>query len=141
MSETFLTQRRPDRNIKKKNVYLSYGKYQSFFSDFKETRIICTNIRKILKYQISWKSVQWKPSYSKPTDGRPDMRELINAFRNFAKAPNKENNIWQKTPFFLHLCGNNVLFVTNQPQRKWKRHNWKQSIKWCFFSRCVSELE
>jgi hypothetical protein len=41
-----------------------------------------------------------------------DMKKLILAFRNFAKAPNKDNNIWQAL-FFLHLRGNKVLFVTN----------------------------
>ena len=37
------------------------------------------------------------------------MTKLIVAFRNFAKAPNKENNI-SYTQFFL--CGNKVLLVT-----------------------------
>ena len=45
-----------------------------------------TDFRKILKYQISWISAQWKPSCSLITDGQTDMTKLTAAFRNFAKA-------------------------------------------------------
>jgi len=42
---------------------------------------------KILKHQISWKSVQLEPSCSMRTDGRTDMTKLIVAFRNCASVP------------------------------------------------------
>jgi len=45
-------------------------KYRSFQSDFNETLIFSTDCWKILKYQISWKSVQWEPSCSIRTDRR-----------------------------------------------------------------------
>ena len=45
------------------------------------------NIRKILKYQISWKFFHWEPRCSKRTDGKTDMTKQIVAFRNFANAP------------------------------------------------------
>jgi hypothetical protein len=44
---------------------------------------------KTLKYQISWKSVQWEPSCSVRTDRRTDMAQIIGTFRNFANAPKK----------------------------------------------------
>jgi len=47
--------------------------------------------KKILKYQISSKSVQWEKSCSTRTDGhmagQTDMTKLIVAFENLAKAP------------------------------------------------------
>ena len=42
--------------------------------------------RKILKYQISLKSVNWKQSCFMRINGRTDMTKLIVAFRNFAKS-------------------------------------------------------
>ena len=43
---------------------------------------------KILKYQISWKSVEWESSCF-PTDGRTDITNIIVAFSKFANAPEK----------------------------------------------------
>jgi hypothetical protein len=62
-------------------------KYPLFLSDFSETRIFGADFGKILKYQISWKPVQRKPSCSMRTDRRTNMKKLIVAFRNFANAP------------------------------------------------------
>jgi len=45
---------------------------------------------KKIKYQISWKSVQWEPNFfhvGGPRDRRTYMMMLIVAFRNFANAP------------------------------------------------------
>jgi len=47
-------------------------KYRLFLSDFYETWVILTVFRKILKYQISWRSAQWEPSCYLGTDGRTD---------------------------------------------------------------------
>jgi hypothetical protein len=62
-------------------------KYSLILSDFNETLIFWTDFRKMLKYQISWKSVQWKENCSVRTDEQTDITEAIVAFRNFAKAP------------------------------------------------------
>ena len=42
---------------------------------------------KILKYQISWKSIQWEQSCSMRTDWRTVKTSLIVDFGNIAKAP------------------------------------------------------
>jgi hypothetical protein len=69
-------------------------KYWLFLPDFNETLILPTDFRKILKYQISQKSVQWEQSFSLLTDGRADMTKLIVAFRNFANTP-ETNNMYE----------------------------------------------
>jgi hypothetical protein len=63
-------------------------KYPSFLSDFNETNFL-TYFRKILKYQIEWKSFQWEPSCSTGTDGHTVITKLIVAFLNFVIARNK----------------------------------------------------
>jgi len=45
-------------------------KYPSFFSNFIENLNFSTDFPKALKYQISRKSVRWKPSSSAWTDGQ-----------------------------------------------------------------------
>jgi hypothetical protein len=50
-------------------------------------QIFSTDFRSSLKYKISSKSVQLKPSCSTRTDGQMDMTKVIVAFRNFANAP------------------------------------------------------
>jgi hypothetical protein len=62
-----------------------------FFSDFNYTLIFSKLFRKMLKYQISWISIQWEQNYSMRRAGRTykriDMTKLIVAFHNFVNAP------------------------------------------------------
>ena len=53
-----------------KSVYWSVCKYPLVLSYLNEAWICSTDFRKIFKYQISWKSIQWEPSCSIRTDGR-----------------------------------------------------------------------
>ena len=61
-------------------------KYQLFLSNFNETWFLSAAFRKTIKYQISWKSVLWKPICSI----RTDMTKLIVAVCNFVNAPSKK---------------------------------------------------
>ena len=67
--ETFLIVRRNEWAIIL-NVLGLHVKYPLFLSDFNETCILGTDFRKILKHQISWKSLKWEPSFSMRTDSR-----------------------------------------------------------------------
>jgi len=44
-------------------------KYPLFLSDFNEASIFSTDFRELLRYQVSWKSIQWESSCSMRTDG------------------------------------------------------------------------
>ena len=43
--------------------------------------------KKILEYQISWKSFQWEPSCSMRMAEQADMTKLLVLLRRFANAP------------------------------------------------------
>jgi hypothetical protein len=67
-----------------KKMYIGlHVKYSLFLFDFNYAWIFLTDFRKIPKYKISWKSVQWGPSCSM----RTDMTKPTVTFRNFANAP------------------------------------------------------
>jgi len=54
-----------------------------------ENWIVWADFRKIFKYEISWKSLQWEPSCSMSTDGRTDRQ------------PYKHDNA---NSYYLPLC-------------------------------------
>ena len=76
LSETFLILRRNERDMIKMFIGRR-EKCPSFLSAFSKTLIVSTDFRKILKYKISWKSVQWKPSCSMRTERRTDMTNFF----------------------------------------------------------------
>ena len=51
--------------------------------------IFSTDFRKMLKFKLSWKSVEWEPSCFMQTYRRTDMTKQIVAFCNYSKAPKK----------------------------------------------------
>ena len=74
-----------------KKMYINlHIKYTLFSSGFNATWIFSTDFLKMLEYQISWKSVQWKPSCSMRTDGqtgrRRGMMEQIVSLRKRLKS-------------------------------------------------------
>jgi hypothetical protein len=77
LCETFLILRITEQELIK--IYFGlYVKYPLFFPDFKQTWIFSTNFRKILKYQIPWKSVEQEPSSLRAggwTNGRTDRHD------------------------------------------------------------------
>jgi len=56
-----------------------HTKYHLLLSDFKETLIFSTHVQKIIKCQISWKSVQWEQCCSMRTDRRTDGHDEANS--------------------------------------------------------------
>ena len=56
-------------------IYIGvYVKYPSFLSDCNDTCICLTDFRRILRYRISWKSVNWGLRYSMRMDEQGDRR-------------------------------------------------------------------
>jgi len=83
-------------------------KYPSYYSYLNESCTFKTHFLKMLKYKISWKSIQCKPSCCMRTGGRTDKTRVIVTFRNLANA--------LKTPHVLKLK-RKVLEGTKQWQR------------------------
>jgi hypothetical protein len=57
-----------------KQVFCSPRKSRLILVRFNETCILMTDFRKILKYKILWKPVQYEPSCSMWTEGRTDRQ-------------------------------------------------------------------
>jgi len=92
-SEKFLSIRRIQWDIVIK-VHTSQCKVPVILVSFYETSIFSTNFRKIIKYQISWKSVRWEPRCSMRSEGRTDRPdETLVAFLIQRRRLKTESNI------------------------------------------------
>jgi len=66
-----------------------YVKYLSFVSDFNDSWIFWMDFRRMVKYQISSKSVQWELSCSTRMDGQTDVTKLGDLFLWFGECAYK----------------------------------------------------
>ena len=113
-----------------------------FLSDSNVTRIFWTDFRRVIKYQISWKAVQWKPRCSMWTDRETNMTKLIVAFRNFADAPYNRLSLWKNgmshsttSCGFLGVIGNVVALWYYS--HRWSKiviaYHWQIVETWLFW--------
>jgi hypothetical protein len=86
------------RNISQAKNWARYYKmyivkYPFLLSDFNENWILSREFRKVIKYKIPWKSVQWEPSFSMQKGGHD---EANSGFAKFSNAPKHMPWKWNK---------------------------------------------
>ena len=79
-------------DVGSKMYIVFHARYPTFVYDFNKNWLYSTDLRKILKYIISRKSVGWESSCSTQTGRNTDMTKLIDCVRNFANAIYKSNH-------------------------------------------------
>jgi hypothetical protein len=77
LSEIFLILRKTERHI---IINIHRFSYTVFLTDFNQTWIFWTDIRKALKYYISLNFVQWESSYFIRTDGHDEANNHFSQF-------------------------------------------------------------
>jgi len=66
-----------------------------------------TDIRTVLLYQISWKSVQWESSCSHK---RTHMTKIIAGFHNAVEVPNCHTLSDVHYSYFKHFCKSSIIW-------------------------------
>jgi hypothetical protein len=90
-------------------------KYPLVLSDFNQTWIFVTDFWKILKCEISWKSIRWKLNCSMWMDGQTDWHDKANShLSQFCKcARQKRKWAWEVLCFLRHIiCHTNSRLLT-----------------------------
>ena len=95
--------------------------------------ILLTDIRRILKHQIAWKSAQWKPSCSMRTDGEDgqiDMTKLNSRFSQILPTPLKRGHLDFYCTFLSMFLGRQACRWTKyRPKYEYVPYMWGQ-LNW-----------
>jgi hypothetical protein len=97
LPEKFLILRNTERDIK---FYVDLHDGNRYcFPIFLKLGTCWADFRKVVKYQISLKSIQWEPICSMRTDGQTDRPDEANSiFCYFEQAPKKETILVLNSP-------------------------------------------
>jgi len=149
LSEPVLILRRIEQDMIK--IYFDFHvKYPLFLSDFSHTWIFLTNFRGILKYQISWKSVQWELSCSMRTDRRTDRHDEANSrFSQILRMPLKRSRL---TGSIIDRKGTHQKTRANSEKLRWNScytgdchkqivpSTWTANVRVCTISKVRNKI-
>jgi hypothetical protein len=102
-------------------------KYRLFLPDFSDTWIFSKGFRKILKYPISWKSVQGEPNCSmrtnRRTDGRTDRQTWQSYWSLFGMLRTRLKPVQYLTAVYSSYCWVCTKLVADSAAiREWIKH-------------------
>ena len=108
--------------------------YLLFLSDFNENLNFPDRFSKILKYQISWKSVQWEPSCSMGTDERTDGQtwRIQYAPSQYCESARKYKLSVYISDAITRFCWTNVVNCKTYELRTWMSNIFYISLHFQF---------